>query len=289
MPSYTALINPISGGGRAPRVWEPIARALAAQGVPVATELTRSQQHAVETAAAAARRGDIVIAVGGDGLTRDVAAGVYGTGAAMAVVPGGRGNDLARKLRLPHDPAGLAAMLARAVTRKVDVIEAAGHVVLGNVYVGIDSVATEAINNARWLPGLVAYRLAPIGAILRWTAPEFTLTTAEWSKQGRMHMVVVANSGRYGHGLDIVPSADLGSGVLDVLTVADAPRGKVVRFISKAKTGAHVAAEEVAIARTTEITLDADRPVPVHADGDYLCELPVTITVKPAALDLVVP
>jgi diacylglycerol kinase family enzyme len=161
--------------------------------------------------------------------------------------------------------------------------------VLGNVYVGIDSVATEAINKARWLPGLVAYRLAPIGAILRWTAPEFTLTTAEWSERGRKHMVVVANSGRYGHGLNIVPSADLGSGALDVLTVADAPRGKVVRFISKAKTGAHVQAEEVAVARATEITIAADRPVPVHADGDYLCELPVTVTVKPAALDLVVP
>ncbi|MBC3839344.1 diacylglycerol kinase family lipid kinase [Streptacidiphilus sp. 4-A2] len=288
MPSYTALINPISGGGRAPRVWEPIARALGAQGVTVSTELTRGQQHAVETAAAAARRGDIVIAVGGDGLVRDVAAGVYGTGAAMAIVPGGRGNDLARKLELPHDAAGLASMLARAVTRKVDVIEAGGRVVLGNVYVGIDSVATEAINNARWLPGLVAYRLAPIGAILRWTAPEFTLTTAEWSRRGRMHMVVVANSGRYGHGLNIVPSADLDSGVLDVLTVADARAARSYASSPRRSRGA-VQAPEVSVARATEITVDADRPVPVHADGDYLCELPVTVRVVPAALDLVVP
>ncbi|WP_034239471.1 diacylglycerol/lipid kinase family protein, partial [Saccharomonospora iraqiensis] len=230
-----------------------------------------------------------VVAVGGDGLVRDVAAGVYGTGAGMAIVPAGRGNDLARGLDLPTGAEDLAAMLVRGATRTVDVLDAAGHIVLGNVYVGVDSVATEAINRNRWLPGHLVYRLAPLGVILRWSAPEFTLTTDTGTTTARRHQVVVANSGRYGHGLHIVPSARLDSGTLEVLTVADAPRHRIIRFLGQARTGTHVHSDAVTVRTATGITLDADRAVPVHADGDYLCELPVTIRVRPAALDLVVP
>ncbi|HEV7203450.1 MAG TPA: diacylglycerol kinase family protein [Jatrophihabitans sp.] len=289
MPTYTALVNPISGGGHALSIWTPIAQSLAAQGIRVTVETTRSAAHAVEAAATAAARGDTVIAVGGDGLARDVANGVTGTGAAMAIVPAGRGNDFARKLALPTDPAGLTAMLATGVTRTIDVIEAAGQTVLGNVYVGLDSVANEAINNNRWLPGLLVYRLAPVSAMLRWKAPIFTLDVDGASTSARLHGVVIANSGRYGHGLDIVPSAELHDGQLDVLTIADGPRHKIVKFMSQAKTGAHVHSDDVTVTRTTQITVAADRAVPVYADGDHLGPLPMSVTIRAAALEIVVP
>ena len=288
-PAYTALVNPISGGGRAPSVWTPIAAALAERGIHVTVEATRSAAHATAVAAAAAARGDVVIAVGGDGLARDVATGVSDRGATMAIVPAGRGNDFARKLALPTDTAGLVAMLAAGATRTIDVIEAAGQTILGNVYVGLDSVANAAINSNRWLPGLLVYRLAPVGAMLRWRAPTFTLDIDGTTSSARLHGVVIANSGRYGHGLDIVPSAELHDGLLDVLTIADGPRRKIVKFMSQAKTGAHVHSEDVSVLRTTQITVDADRAVPVYADGDHLGELPMSVTIKPAALDVVVP
>jgi diacylglycerol kinase family enzyme len=289
MPGYTALINPISGGGRAARVWAPIAEHLAAQGITVTERLTRSRQHAIDTADEAAAAGQAVIAVGGDGLVRDVAAGMYGHGTPLAVVPGGRGNDLARKLALPTDPATISAMLAARRTTAIDVLEAAGQIALGNIYVGVDSMATKAINDNRRLPGLLVYRLAPVGAVLRWHAPTFTLSTKDWSVNERLHQVVAANSGRYGYGLDIVPTAELDSGQIDVLTVADLPRYKIAAFLSKARTGAHLGEPGVTVRRTTELRIDADRPVPVYADGDYLGELPVTIAIRPAALDIVTP
>ena len=180
-------------------------------------------------------------------------------------------------------------MLAGGATRTIDVIEAAGQTILGNVYVGLDSVANAAINSNRWLPGLLVYRLAPVGAMLRWRAPTFTLDIDGTTSSARLHGVVIANSGRYGHGLDIVPSAELHDGLLDVLTIADGPRRKIVKFMSQAKTGAHVHSEDVSVQRTTQITVDADRAVPVYADGDHLGELPMSVTIKPAALDIVVP
>lgn len=290
--SFTALINPISGGGHAAELWKPVASELVARGIVPAIEVTQSQAHAVQTARAAAERGDVVIAVGGDGLVRDVACGVVPVGGTMAIVPAGRGNDLARKLGLSHEPGVLAGMLADGQVRSYDVIEAAGTgtpVVLGNVYVGIDSVANQAINDNRWLPGLLVYRLAPLAAMLRWRAPTFTVTCDGVATTLPAHSVVVANSGAYGHGLAIVPSAELDDGLLDVMTVADGPRRKIVKFMAQAKDGSHVESATVTVRRGSAVTISADRPVPVFADGDYLAELPISIAVKPAALKLLMP
>ena len=100
---------------------------------------------------------------------------------------------------------------------------------------------------------------------------------------------MVANSGAYGHGLKIVPSAEPDDGVLDVMTVADGPRRKIVTFMSQAKDGSHVRSDSVTVRRARTVTISADRAVPVFADGDYLAEMPISIGVRPGALKLLMP
>ena len=48
MRSFTALVNPISGGGRAAKRWEPLAERIVNAGATVSVELTRSREHAIE-------------------------------------------------------------------------------------------------------------------------------------------------------------------------------------------------------------------------------------------------
>jgi diacylglycerol kinase (ATP) len=68
----------------------------------VRVEVTRSRDHAIELAMAAASDGDVVVAVGGDGHVRDIAGAAVASGSILGIVPAGRGNDLARAL-LPSD------------------------------------------------------------------------------------------------------------------------------------------------------------------------------------------
>ena len=58
-------------------------------------------------------------------------------------------------------------------------------------------------------------------------------------------MVVIANSGRYGHGLHIVPSAVLDDGQLDAMVIGAVPKYKVAAFMSETKTGEHAERPEV--------------------------------------------
>lgn len=289
MRSFTALVNPVSGGGSAALKWAPLATLLQDAGAQVSVVLTRSQEHAVESAERAAAAGDVVVAVGGDGLVRDVATGAVRGGGAMAIVPAGRGNDLAAALDIPHDHAALADLLLTGTERHLDVLDVDGMIVPGNVYAGLDAVATKIINENRRLPALLLYRLAPVLALVRWKPATFTLDTDAGTRTAAAHMVVLANSGRYGHGLHIVPSAVVDDGHLDAMTIGAVPKFKVAAFMSEAKRGTHVHRPEVEVSTATRVTLSADRPVPVCADGDELGMLPVTVTLRAGALRMVAP
>jgi YegS/Rv2252/BmrU family lipid kinase len=287
--AFTALVNPISGGGRAAQKWAPLAGEISDAGCDVRVELTRSREHAIEVAGQAAEAGRIAVAVGGDGLVRDVAAGTVAGGGTMAIVPAGRGNDLARRLGIPADQSGLADLLVRGAVKSFDVIEAAGEIVPGNVYVGIDSVATALINSTRYLPGLLAYRLAPLRALVRWRPATYRLTLDGQSHSVAAHTVIVANSGAYGHGLTIVPPARMDDGLLHVLVVGAGPRRRIAQFMAQAKRGTHIDRPEVTVHVAREVTIESDRAIPVCADGDDLGALPVTARVLPGALRLIAP
>ncbi|EQD85626.1 diacylglycerol/lipid kinase family protein [Saccharopolyspora erythraea] len=289
MRAYTALINPISGGGRAAERCEPIARLLREAGAAVTVCPTRSREHAVALASSAARRGEIVVAVGGDGLVRDAACGVVAGNGTLGIVPAGRGNDLARTLGLPDGDRELARLLLDATARAIDVLEVGGVVVPGNVYAGIDSMATAVINRNRWLPGALLYRLAPIRAVLTWRPATYTITADGRTRELRGQTVVVANSGSYGHGLRIVPTARLDDGMLDVLVVREGRLHRIASFLRAAKTGAHLDLPEVEVSTAREVALAADRPIPLCADGDEIGTLPATIRVLPASLRVLAP
>jgi len=123
------LVNPAAGGGRAAHMAPAAERALRARGLEVTRSNTRDLAHARELAGAAAARGETVVALSGDGLLGALADVLRDRpGAVLGVVPGGRGNDLARVLGIPEDADGAAAVVAAASTRPLDLgeVEEAG-------------------------------------------------------------------------------------------------------------------------------------------------------------------
>lgn len=289
MRRFTALVNPISGGGHAEEVWRPILKRLTGAKAKVKTVTTTGRAHALDQACAAATKGQIVVAVGGDGLVRDVAGGVRAAGGVMGIVPAGRGNDFANLLRIPTDPVAVATMLLNAPAKPIDLIEVNGVHVPGNVYIGIDSLATRIINGNRRVPPRLLYRLAPVAAILKWRPARYTLIDDNGRTSFTGHTVVVANSGVYGHGLRIVPPARLDDGRLHVMTVGDLPRRAIVSFMRQAERGDHLGRDRVDVRTTTEVTIDADRPIPVCADGDEVTRLPATIRTHRHAISVIAP
>jgi diacylglycerol kinase (ATP) len=287
--SFTAVVNPAAGSGTAAGRITRLARALREQGATVTVAYSRGLGHATELAAGAAARGHAVLAVGGDGLAGAVAAGLVGTDAELAVVPAGRGNDLARAVPLPGDPAAAATALRTLPGRRVDVAEAAGRVVVGSVYAGIDAVANDLANRRRLPRRPIAYQLAALAVAVRWRPVGYTLTVDGETVRLSGNTVVVANAPWYGGGLRVAPDARLDDGLLDLVTVGALPRRRMVSVLSALRRGEHLGLPGVATRRARQITIAADRPLPVYADGEPLGRGEVTVLVRPAALRLIGP
>jgi YegS/Rv2252/BmrU family lipid kinase len=284
---FTAVVNPAAGAGAAAARITRLARALREDGAAVTVTYSRGLAHATELAAAAGARGHAVLAVGGDGLAGAVAAGLAGTATELAVIPAGRGNDLARAVPLPADPDSAAAALRALPSGPVDVAEVAGRVVVGSVYTGIDAAANDLANRRRLPRRPIAYQLAALAVLARWRPVDYTLTIDGQTVPFTGHTVVVANAPWYGGGLRIAPDACLHDGLLDLITVGALPRRQLLPVLSALRRGAHLGLPGIAARRVREITIAGGRPVPVYGDGEPLGHGHVTVRVRPAALRLI--
>ncbi len=118
------IVNPSAGGGKAGRVAPEVQRTLRGHGLQVRRVDTRDLDHARALARDGANSGETVVALSGDGMIGVVADALQQVpGAVLGVLPGGRGNDLARVLGIPQDPLEACAVIAHGVVRAMDLGE----------------------------------------------------------------------------------------------------------------------------------------------------------------------
>jgi YegS/Rv2252/BmrU family lipid kinase len=283
------IVNPNAGGGRAAHRLPRAEAALRARGFAFRVERTTSMEHARELAQGALAAGEAPVAMGGDGLTGAVAGEIQGTDGVLGILPGGRGNDFARKLGIPFEPEPACDVLAAWKERAVDVAMAGGRAYLGIASAGFDSDANEVANSTRLPLGRAVYVYATLAALRRWRDAAWHVEVDGTPHDFKGYSVAVANSGVYGGGMQLVPHASLDDGQLDVLLTRASPKSRFLRNLPRVFKGAHVREPSLVFLRGREIRFHADRPFTVYADGDPIAELPVTIDVRPHALKVLAP
>jgi YegS/Rv2252/BmrU family lipid kinase len=251
-------------------------------------ERTRSLEHGVDLALDAVQAGETPVVLSGDGLIGAVGGAMAGSPIPLAIVPGGRGNDLARGLGIPEDPRLAVESIAAGHRVHIDVGEANGERFLGIASVGFDSEANR-IANASRLSGRMVYAWAALRALAGWKPQRFSLVESGVQTRFTGYTVAVANNGFYGAGMNIAPDADPCDGELDVVTIGDVSRLRFLLNLPRVFRGSHVNGEDVKSWRTTGLEIRASRPMTVYADGDPLTELPAKVRILPGALPLIVP
>jgi YegS/Rv2252/BmrU family lipid kinase len=300
------VVNPAAGGGRAGRLAPEAERALRAQGLTVRRVDTRDLEHARELAVEAAGRGETIVALSGDGMIGALADVLRGLPeAVLGVIPGGRGNDLARVLGIPDDREAAAAIIAAGNTRAVDlgVVDGGEHVngngpggggqaFVGIASAGFDSDANRIANVApAWLGGLV-YVYGALGALISWKPARFEI---ELDPPGERRVftaftVGACNSKTYGGGMRAAPDAMLDDGLLEVVVLESIGKlAFLTRILPKVFKGTHVHERSVSVFRAKEVALSADRAFTMYADGDPIGELPLRVRALPGAITMLTP
>ncbi len=293
------IVNPAAGGGRARSLAPEAESALRARGLIVQRSDTRDLEHARELAVEAARAGETVVVLSGDGAVGAVAEALRAVpGAVLGVLPGGRGNDLARVLGISDDVESACATIADGVARAMDVgeVRSAGEqqarTFVGIASAGFDSDANRIANDApAWLGGLV-YAYGALRALVSWKPARFEIELEPPGEKLSFsaYTVGTCNSKAYGGGMLAAPDALLDDGLLDVIVLESIGKlAFLTKILPNVFKGTHVNQPSVHVFRAREVAISCDRPFTMYADGDPIGELPVSVRAVPGAVDVLVP
>ena len=284
------IVNPNAGAGRTAKGLPDVERALSRHDLAYRIEMTVSIDHAIELARGAAGQGEVAVSYGGDGLAGAVAHGLRDTDGVLGVLPGGRGNDFARKLGIPKDPVGAAEVLAHADAQTVDVGEVDGRTFLGIASYGFDSDCQDLANATKVVRGQLVYVYSALRTLAAWKPARLSFSADDGEERTVSGYAVAAcNSGIFGGGMALAPDASLTDGLLDVVLTLDSSKVNYLRGIPKVFKGTHLDDPATELFRARELRVDSERPFRIYADGDPIGHTPATIRAVPGALRVLAP
>ena len=283
------LVNPAAARGKALRAVPKVEAELKRMGTPYRVVRSDSGDHAKQLARAMAENGEVVVAVGGDGLVGTLSGALSECNGTLAIVPCGRGNDFARVLEIPTDPVEAARLAAHGTERPLDVGRVDGKAFVGIASFGFDSDCNRLANETKLIRGNLVYAYSALRTLATWKYARFSISIDGEPHEFSGYSVAVANSKAFGGGMYLAPDAELDDGKLDVVMVGEQSKWGYLRGLAKVFKGTHLEDPAVSIARGEVVEIDADRPFTVYADGDPLAALPATVTVARKTLRVIVP
>jgi YegS/Rv2252/BmrU family lipid kinase len=267
--SCAVIVNPTAGIDRGRLSVGAVADLWREHGVSAEVLVTSRSGEAVDLAAQAAERHPVVAALGGDGTVHEVARGLLGTGAALAVLPAGSGNDFAFALGIATTTAGLQAALAGQV-RRIDVAYLDGRPFFNSAGFFFSGLVSARAKRLWRRAGRLRYVLAALSALATYRPP-----AARWSlngeaqvRTGRWLLAEVANGPRSGGGFLLAPDAELDDGLLDFCLVGPMPLWSLLRVFPAATRGVRVEHPAISRPQAAGARLELEEAVAVHLDGE---------------------
>jgi diacylglycerol kinase (ATP) len=283
------IINPISGIGRQKTIEKLIGEVLDTALFDPIIVYTEAPKHATDLAQQAASNGfDIVVAVGGDGSVNEVAKGLIGTGAAMAILPAGSGNGLARHLCIPLNLKKAMLVLQQGISKKMDTIQFNEEHFVNVAGVGFDAhIGWEFSRFGK--RGFSSYLKVITKELPALKTQRFELILNGLSSYKDAYLISFANGSQWGNNAYIAPLADITDGVMDVVIIKKFSWLKSVPLGYKLFRKKIHTATAVEIIKTKEIIVKQKNSI-AHIDGEPI-ETGQTILIKvnPLSLNVIVP
>ncbi len=285
------IYNPVAGWRRRCRLDAALA-ALEAHGLSAAVVETTGLGHGDSLARAA--DADMVVAAGGDGTVGEVAGGLMARAEAgrpvppLGIVPLGTANVMAAELGLPSGPVAAAGVVAGGRHADIHLGVANGRHFAIMAGVGFDAHVVRSV-------GPRLKRALGKGAYV-------ALMAREWLGDRRRHYrveldgevleaasVIVANGGHYAGRFVLAPTADLTAPVLQVCLFLRSGRWATLRYAAALAAGRLPRLGDYRVVPATHVTVTGPDGDPVQVDGDIAAELPLTVSVAPHRLRVIVP
>ena len=314
MSDFILIANPISGKGKAKSIAEQAHAALTESGCQGQLVFTSASGDAKRLAQEAVSDGiRFVIACGGDGTLHEVVNGIASIpDVVLGVLPCGRGNDFAAAIGMPLKPELAIATLLSGTPIHVDLgrcyqnntvggisesrpVETNSESRTDNYFItiatcGYDTeVSRRAAKGTPLFTGTASYAYAAVETLFYYEPPSVYLEGEFGTYEGPLLLAATGITNRYGGGFKIVPNARIDDGLFDVCIIRPVSELTVLRLMVTLFWGGHVSHPAVSIHQTHTLTIETETPLLLYADGEPMCETPVTIEIIKGGLVVMSP
>ncbi|QCK14366.1 diacylglycerol/lipid kinase family protein [Mangrovivirga cuniculi] len=195
---------------------------------------TQHPGHASEITKKAIKQGvEKIIAVGGDGTVNEIARELVHSKTALAIIPAGSGNGLARQLNIPMNRQKAWEVAVNLEKTAIDSLEINGEAFFCTAGFGFDAFVTHEFHN---MPerGLMSYAKASVGSYFKFPDQNFEILLA-----GKDRIIVdaigitIANAGQYGNNAWISPLSDIRDGKAELVILKKMPSYLLPGFLYK--------------------------------------------------------
>ena len=234
----------------------------------------------------------LVVAVGGDGTVREVAAACAETGRTLAVLPAGSGNDYVKALGVGTGMKRALEVLAAGKTRLVDVGEANGVRFNNGLGIGFDAEVAAGVAEAPGYLGGFGRYMWSVGRLLWGFGCHEARVVLDGGRVVESNTILVAAAlgTTYGARFRLAPRAKLDDGLFDVIWSEEVGRAGVLGLLPRAFGSSLLEHPKVHMARARKIEVTLADEVPAHVDGELLAPTKnFRAHVIPGALRVVAP
>lgn len=281
------IFNPRAAHGRAAKRLNEINAAFARHEIEIEVISTTCPGSGIRLVAEADLAGfDGLIAAGGDGTLFEALNGLYAHPASrrvpLGLLPIGTGNAFSRDLNIKTDDLNASVTVIKSAnTRRIDVAKvqsADGDFYFLNVmHMGLSVAAGQAAKKLKFL-GDAAYTLATLWQVLKLKSYSLEAEIDGRRLQQDNVFITISNSRYTGTHFLIAPDAAIDDGKLDVISLRNISRLRVLKLFPSIYTGKHVEFDEVSNMQTKHIHLLSPRGMLLGPDGEFRGHTPAEIT-----------
>ena len=285
-----AIINPVSGTGSKDKIPRLIDTVIDHEKNDVSIIMSEYPGHAHEIAAQAVTDDiDIVVAIGGDGTVNEVGSALCGTDTAMAIVPNGSGNGLARHLRIPMNASRAMHMINDGVIGRFDYCTVNDKPFFCTCGMGFDAAVSYKFSN-EGTRGFITYIKTTLTEFFKYKAQDYVIDIDGVSLEERAFVIACCNAAQYGNNAYIAPRATMQDGLIDVtvmhgFNVIESPLIGARLFFRSLDKDRHVS-----IYRGKQVTIERKQDDIMHIDGDPVI-MPAKVVIENISngINIVVP
>ena len=210
------IVNPISGTGKQKDIKFLLSRFLDQKRFEYVLVKTKFEGHASILAQEAIdAQYDAIIAVGGDGTVNEIAKILCNSTLALAILPCGSGNGLARHMGIPMSLKKAILWLNNANISAIDTIKVGNFTSINVSGFGFDALISHEFAKMS-KRGLSSYIKAILKSFFAYEEETFFIETENERVNLKGMMLSIANSSQFGNNAYIAPHAELNDGLVNI-------------------------------------------------------------------------